>query len=455
MSARVRSTRWFGDTPARVTRAGEPRPYRRRVHQIAAPVLLGLAGLWLAYLVPHKLRHRQQLLESRADDRYSEALRVVAVTRRTRSSDDDRRGGGMVRTAGDRAHAGTTGLLTPGRGLVALAAGRTGGDSMDRPHTTGEHVTAEAARRAATLRASRAALLARRAAAARRRAVLVAVLLVATAVGWAVVGIAPPTSALVGIVPTLLLALVLLAGRHAVVAGQRNDEALARQVRDAEQLAAGPRSGATKVVVPAATAPSDAVPAAAATAPAQERSTRAASRTRSTGAATATARSAGTATVASASASSVQSTPTPKVTGRAVHPSETQTEVFTAIVADHGERGANARHATGQVPVVASRAAEPTARAATVASAVPAATGADEGWDPVPVPRPTYAMKPAAPHREPVPLGEVEGSTAARPAPTVAPSSADDEPHTPELPAEISASIDLNAVLAKRRAAGE
>src|SRR4029078_7568101 len=59
-----------------------PDAYRRDVNDLAGPVALALVGLWVAYLVPHKLRYRQQLLESRAEDRFSEALRVVAVTRR-------------------------------------------------------------------------------------------------------------------------------------------------------------------------------------------------------------------------------------------------------------------------------------------------------------------------------------------------------------------------------------
>ncbi len=425
----------FGDTPARVTRAGERCTYRRRVPQIAAPVACVLAGLWLAYLVPYKLRHRQQLLESRADDRYSEALRVVAVTRRVRPAHgarDER----VVRQVADRAHAGTTGLLTPGRGLAASAAGWTGGDTVDRPHATPERVTAEAARRAAQVRAARAAASARRVAAARRRAALAVVLVIVTAVCWGAVGLAPAVPLLVGIAPTVLLALVLFAGRHAVVAGARNDAAMAQQITESEQLAASPRSGPTRVVVPAVTAPSATVPTAAKTAAGAKKSTAKAARG-STAKAAATATT-GPATATSATAA-VRSAPTPRVTGRAVHPSEARTEVFTAIVADQGETGASARHATGQVPVVA---------------ATPGAATSD-GWAPVPVPRPTYVTKPAAPHRDPVPLGEVDASTAVRQALPTGVSSADDQLVTPEPPAEVSASIDLNAVLAKRRAAGE
>ena len=62
-------------------------------------------------------------------------------------------------------------------------------------------------------------------------------------------------------------------------------------------------------------------------------------------------------------------------------------------------------------------------------------------------------MKATAPRREPAPLENLEGSTAARPAEqsrTGRPQRAPLEP-----PVETTGSIDLNAVLAKRRAAGE
>jgi len=129
-----------------------------------------------------------------------------------------------------------------------------------------------------------------------------------------------------------------------------------------------------------------------------------------------------------------------------------------------------------------------------------------DSWTPVAVPRPTYATKAPAPRREPAPLGEVEGSTHAAPArrttatpdeaaatasaaeaPAVAATGTDGSaaaaPGAPAAPAgatparapasasadaapartpgttapaseEPSGSIDLNAVLARRRAAG-
>src|SRR5690606_12163834 len=71
------------DTPRALRRSGERAAYRRGVYSPAGLAALGVVGLWLAYLVPHRLRHRQQLLESRTEDRYSGSMRVLAVTDRT------------------------------------------------------------------------------------------------------------------------------------------------------------------------------------------------------------------------------------------------------------------------------------------------------------------------------------------------------------------------------------
>ncbi|KGM08505.1 hypothetical protein N868_08575, partial [Cellulomonas carbonis T26] len=133
----------------------------------AGAVLLAVAALWIAYLVPHRLRFRQQLLESRADDRFSEGLRVLRVARPARA--DARR----------------TEQSTPRVLLHPRRAG--GGGPMDRPHGATDRVVADAARRVAAERAHRVAHLARRRAAARRRGLLTAALLVVAVVTWVVV----------------------------------------------------------------------------------------------------------------------------------------------------------------------------------------------------------------------------------------------------------------------------
>lgn len=183
-------------------------------------VLLGVVGLWIAYLVPHRLRFRQQLAEARVDDRFSERLRVVAV------------GAGEPRPTREPT---TRVLLHPHRALI-------GGD-MERPHGTRDRVAAEAARREAAARAHRAAHLARRKAAARRRAVLATLLVLASVGGW----VAGPmlgggVALLYGAVPTVLLGTVLVLGRRAVIIGRRADEAWAARNVDRVVLPAGDRA---------------------------------------------------------------------------------------------------------------------------------------------------------------------------------------------------------------------
>jgi hypothetical protein len=355
------------------------------VYEFAGPATLVVVGLWIAYLVPHKLRHRQQLLESRTDDRFSDALRVLAVTGPEGSS--RRRRADVARSV--RPDCGPVdkrvGLLTPGRGARVVETDR-GGTHVDRPHGTQDRIGADAARRAAQLHAAHAAATARRGAAARRRGLLAGVLLVAAVAGWVVAGVTA-LGVLAGVVPTVLLATVLGLGRHAVVQGRAAEAEWERRIAEA-------------------------------TAPLRAREARAARRAEP---------------------------------GRAVRPSSTDTQAITRVRVD----------ADGM-------------------PAQPVRDGGREGdtWSPVAVPRPTYAMKAPAPRREPAPLGDVEGSThaapAARPATedvavpeapagtaapaaeaTPAEAAAAATGTTEPATAEPSGSIDLNAVLARRRAAGE
>lgn len=356
------------------------------MYEFAGPATLVVVGLWIAYLVPHKLRHRQQLLESRTDDRFSDALRVLAVTGPEGSS--RRRRADVARSI--RPDCGPVdkrvGLLTPGRGARVVETDR-GGTHVDRPHGTQDRIGADAARRAAQLHAAHAAATARRGAAARRRGVLAGVLLAAAVAGWVVVGVTA-LGVLAGVVPTVLLAAVLGLGRHAVVQGQAAEAEWQRRISEAS-------------------------------APLRAREARAARRA---------------------------------APGRAVRPSAADTQAITRVQVD-----------------------------ADGAAVQPVRDGGREGdtWSPVAVPRPTYTTKAPAPRREPAPLGDVEGSThaaaAARPAtedvavpeaPEVPAEAAAPAEQTPaETPAaagttepataEPSGSIDLNAVLARRRAAGE
>ncbi|GCD19605.1 hypothetical protein CTKZ_11670 [Cellulomonas algicola] len=441
-------------------------PYRRDVDDLAGLVALALVALWGAYLVPHKLRHRQQLLESRADDRFSEALRVVAVSERTGRL---RRSGTFRRSreapAVGSADCGTTsggspGLLTPGAGLPVLHAGPgTGGATVDRPTATQDRITADAARRAAQARAARAASVARRAAAARRRAVLAGVLVVATIAGWTIAGLAPAVTWVAGAVPSVLLGGVLVLGRRAVLAGRAADAAWEARMADERRVSGGPRTGAMRAVAEASRTSS-----APASAP-----------TRAVTGAQPTVRASSSAPAQKASVAERASDETQQhvethdvhvphaiVTGRAVHPSEASTEVFARIVEDRGEAEAPARHAsTGQTPVVRTSVAD-RSKATRDADADDAtrtpAEDEDGAWSPVPVPRPTYTMKATAPRREPAPLEDADAAAGAKAAvvgDTVTEPVAQVVAEVAEPPAATTGSIDLNAILAKRRAAGE
>jgi len=370
------------------------------VNDLAGPVALALVVLWVAYLVPHKLRHRQQLLESRTDDRFSDALRVLAVTGPAGSG--RRRRADIAR--GVRPDCGPVdkrvGLLTPGTGTRIGGTDR-GGTDVDRPHGTQDRIGADAARRAAQLHAAHAAATARRGAAAHRRGVLAGVLLAATVVGWTVVVGIATLPALAAVVPTAMLVGVLGLGRHAAVQGHAAEDEWQRRIAEA-------------------------------TAPLRERAAR----------------------------------PGRKgAEGRAVRPSSTDTQVIAQVRASDG---------------VADR----------VSDGVWSGGREGDTWSPVAVPKPTYTMKASAPRREPAPLGEVEATTlvtparstttdrdeavrTARPAaetigPAASAASSTAEPgvSAPAAPvvasgatapatSEPTGSIDLDAVLARRRASGE
>lgn len=363
-------------------------------------VAIALAGLWIAYLVPQRLRYRQQLLDSCVEDRFSGELRVLRVAGARPVAGDGRdEGHDAVRSTGPihaiGPWAGSRAVERSGRAVRPPVARERGGRTMDRPHVGRDRAVADAARRTASQHAARAAYLARRAAAARRRAALTGVLLVAVVVGWGAAGLGS-AGVVAGAVPTGLLAGVLLLGRRAVVAGARADA----------RWAAG--EGAT---VPVA----DAVRAARAR---------------------------------SASGS--------VVVGRAVHPSDATTEVMGRV----GER----RRGVGEASAVSEPAAEPVSvpvaevsetdegSAAAIpsvdrASAEPEATST---WVPVPVPRPAYTLKPMARRPEPAPLvlDEVTVETSAASG-TAAPDAGDAD----EAPT--TGGLDLDTILARRRAAGE
>ena len=278
---------------------------------------------------------------------------------------------------------------------------------MDRPHGTSDRVLADAVRHSASEHARRAAHLASRAAGARRRAALTALLLVASVGGWAATIAVPGLSVLLGAAPTALLAGVLVLGRRAVVAGARADAA----------WAAG---AATRLPVPV-------------------------------------------------------SGRTPVAVGRAVHPSEATTEVMARVpartttvpgataLADAAARLAQDRHdahrsAPGRSSGTATDGDTSRERSTPVRTRAPREQEAPgDTWAPVPVPRPSYTLKPSARRAEPAPLvldetrhAEATATTDDR---TDAQRDADEARETTSAPR--TGSLDLDAVLARRRAAGE
>ncbi len=220
-----------------------------------------------------------------------------------------------------------------------------------------------------------------------------------SAAGWVVVGLATVAIA-AAVLPTVALAAVLVLGRRAVVQGQVADAAWDRQ-----QTAAGAAGR----------------PAAA------------------------------------------------PVTGRAYHPSDSPTQIIARIRDDAGPGSlgdaASGEAAAGQA---ATASADATGAGGEIADGGVLDGGAEPDsaeWSPVPVPRSTYTTKAAAPRREPIPLvlPELASSAVAVQASSdldadpegepVAESAVDAEVTAPGFEQD-SAPIDLDAILARRRAAG-
>lgn len=302
---------------------------------------------------------------------------------------------------------------------------------MDRPHAAAERRSADAVRQVARIRAGFAAAQSRRAAAARRRGLLAALLLVATSAGWAVVGFTTvPWFA--GVVPTALLVVTLVAGRLAVVSGTRNDERWRQMIDDADRQAAKARTGSVRTIVPRSGGTR-------ATAPRSTEVRRQAPR----------AATGSTRPRVDLATTALSSGPV----GRAVRPSEHLTDVFDVIVADRGDTSSSLRHASGPTPVATRPSTKsgpvqstPSRRATARASEAVETAERGDDWDPVDVPPPAYTLKPAAPRPDPAPLSEPTPVDKAPTEPLVEPA--------PEPEPITSGSIDLDAVLERRRASG-
>lgn len=226
-------------------------------------VFVGVAGLLLAFLVPHLVRHRQQLLDSRTDDRYSADLRVLAKV--GKSGGAGQRSETIALTASHGADgAGRVHLLT--QSAQAAASDRVPDDTapegtrreepiVHRPYGVDDSAAARIADDVAAYRDRLDQQRAARVKAAKRRLGLTALLAVVAIGGWGAAAAGLGVVAIAtGATGTVLLAGVLGLGRRAVVLNERTDaenlrglHELQRQAKSAADYAARRRSAPTTV----------------------------------------------------------------------------------------------------------------------------------------------------------------------------------------------------------------
>ncbi len=334
---------------------------------------LALFVLVLGYWVPQRVRHRQQLLDARLEDRFSEGLRVLAVGAR-----------GPVPALASASGADLPGLAAADEpvGLLTMSSepqpikvpvpppasgGRAREESPMAPQPSGAR--------------SRLAVLELRARRARRRLWLTIGLLLVTAAVWVAVYLTPLLW-YAGLVPLTLLAVVLVLGRTAAASARRADARWAAERRSAERQAlqaralarGGPRAPVNRArVTGRAVHGSDAM-----TQMIPKVSIRVVD---------------GVAEAVPASSENASEVPEPRVVETPVAETTTPEPVTEAPVAEPAP-GPTSSYAPGAAAKAMTR---PPAPATT---AIPS----PRTWEARPVPLPTYVTKPAAPRREPRPL---------------------------------------------------
>jgi len=406
--------------------------YRQGVENLAGAAVLAIATFWAVYLLPQRVSQRSQVATARTEDRHSGAMRILAVARRDRAEEP---GASRDCPPGQVPHGrlltgpmpvvvaqpalAAEGVVTMDRPVIASQRrpGAPAGRAGARPAAPGGAGRSAApssapapARPAATPRATAAerarahAVAERRAAAARRRLALTLTLLAASAIAWTAVS-AFSLHVAVPVVLTAALGGVLVLGRRAVVAARRSDAAAAAPAADARRApAAAPR------------------------------------------------RAGGTSSV----------------TGRAVRTSQATTQMISSVEVRERAAAAAAAAVVDAPPAVGAEADAPVAAPAAAAAAPAAsvtqvpdgaaqddATQDDErvlgGFS---LPRPTYTMKAAAPRREVAPLDDADVTTPANAAERARTSGA--TAGSAEEPAAETEGLGLglDAILARRRAAG-
>ena len=476
--------------------------------------VLALFVLWFAYYVPHRVKQRQQLQDARVEDRFSGSLRVLAVVSGRRRGAPGEGAEHASSGEGRSLLLGPVPVSEPDLALMSRASDASASTSRVQQITTGvttdrgpsseeEPQTMETDVRASDPRPSipprrqpagggfddpfpprkvaspsRIAMLERRAKAARRRLALTVVLLLASVGAWVAFGYGlVPWFAAAG--PTAVLALVLVLGRQAALAGKRADATWHADrrtaARDAARAARGPVAGSpvaprnvhpsrvTGHAVRSSQTSTQMIPRVTA-----EDLARGAARGRDQRPAT------GSTAHAEPSTEPDQARPRTGASGGDLFDDRDRAEGSTEGPTRTGPRGGTAPGA----PADADSAAAPTSPAPTPVVPVvrPETPEAEIGaaWDPVPVPRPTYTMKPTA-QETGVPAVQVAVPTASRAQPTPdparstvsegassgagvglgdqpvpVPSSGDDKkPRTETL------GLDLNEILARRRVSGQ
>ena len=382
--------------------------YRRCVEQIAGVGAVALLVLWGGYYVPQRLRQRNQMVESRVEDRFSGSLRVLAVA--NKSAPSGRATGDLDCGAGA---AKRNQLLTPPMGVVAAGSTRReleGAVDMDQSRTSQADSAGHGASRRpvpvrsprnaqATLPAARPDVHAARAAAARRRLILTLALLTLSTGTW----IATAAAGLLVAVPIIFTALfggVLVLGRRAVIAGQRADAAARRGVQ--RSAPAPTRRGRTRA--------------------------------------------------------------TAKVVGHAVRGSNVNTEMISSVQV--GERLATITADAAPEQTVTDTEEAPAEQdtsdagvtVSSDAAGVVVAESTGTELSAYSVPRSTYMSKAAAPRREPAPLKPEDVTTPATASARAATQRAESARSAEEFgdlkPSPDGLGVDLNQILARRRAAG-
>ncbi|GAA4421301.1 hypothetical protein GCM10023169_14050 [Georgenia halophila] len=377
-------------------------------------VVVALTLILLGYLLPHLVRSRQVLLDSRVDDRFSGDLRILSTG-----------------AAGQAVH--SWGHTDGARPYLHATTARRPEATMTPPRARGERVDDDA-RALAAARAARAARLSRRAAATRRRLVLTTALLLITAAAWTAVELAGLHWAAAA-APSALLVTVLVLGRRAAVQARVNDQRdRAEMARAAARLEAVSGRGRAARTGPVAKVPAPAGP------PRVQR------------------RRYATQVPAEQSAASSAESPAEASAGSTADSSEKadiKIDVGPDATEPDGEPQEGAEDAEHDE-------AQPAAAEEPRLPEGPPSPGGDDGgtpgstrpraWTPVPVPVPSYTLKPHAPRRQVAPYTVEEAPSAAVPQrPSAASATADGPPPAAEPPPP---PLDLDAVLARRRAAG-